>query len=599
MATDVERLVVSLEASITKYERAMQKALGQTNNTTRQIERRFQRMNATINTQMAALGRSLIAPLLGGAAVRGFQQLVDANTRIENSLRVAGLAGQELTAVYDRLFESAQRNAAPLESLVTLFGRASLVQKELGISTEELLGFTDKVALALRVSGQSAAQSSGALLQLSQALGSGVVRAEEFNSVLEGALPIAQATAAGLEEAGGSVAKLRQLIVDGKVSSEAFFRAFEAGSAILEDKVAGASFTTAQGLERVNNALIRAAGQIDEATGLSAGLASALDTLGWAVENVGRAFEEWQGPIQGFIGLMGQAIDLIRLMPAIDPMRITREGAAALEELAARNKPVEITVNGGGIEPVSLKDFAPPTAKKVGGTGRGTLSDAQRQAKAQQDLIDQLRFEQEQLGRTAVEQEVMNNLRRVGADLMSEEGRQIAAVTRANYELQQSIEFNKEAFDTWRDASLDAIGSVIEALEDGKIEAAELGDILLAAVAAIANIYLPGSGQIIQALGGLFKGKRAAGGPVSPGGAYLVGERGPELMVPRTSGTIIPNKALGGGGEVVVYVQSNEYFDARVQKISGNVATRVTGSALRSYDNNLIGRVGESDARYR
>ena len=41
-------------------------------------------------------------------------------------------------------------------------------------------------------------------------------------------------------------------------------------------------------------------------------------------------------------------------------------------------------------------------------------------------------------------------------------------------------------------------------------------------------------------------GKRAMGGPVSAGGAYLVGERGPEIIVPRSAGTVIPNHNLGG-----------------------------------------------------
>jgi hypothetical protein len=44
-------------------------------------------------------------------------------------------------------------------------------------------------------------------------------------------------------------------------------------------------------------------------------------------------------------------------------------------------------------------------------------------------------------------------------------------------------------------------------------------------------------------------GARAAGGPVSGGSAYMVGERGPEMFVPGTSGTIIPN----GGGGVTIY----------------------------------------------
>ena len=41
---------------------------------------------------------------------------------------------------------------------------------------------------------------------------------------------------------------------------------------------------------------------------------------------------------------------------------------------------------------------------------------------------------------------------------------------------------------------------------------------------------------------------RAAGGPVEGGSTYLVGERGPELFTPGTSGSITPNHALGGGG---------------------------------------------------
>lgn len=281
MATEVERLVVSLDASITKYERAMQRALGQTNTTARKIERRFDDLGGKID---GAFGRAF-AVIGGAASLRGFQQLIDTNTRLQNSLKISGLAGEELARVYGDLFASAQRNAAPLESLVTLYGRAAIVQKELGVSTEELLGFTDNVALALRVAGTDAQSASGSLLQLSQALGAGTVRAEEFNSILEGALPIAQAAAAGLDEAGGSVAKLRALVVDGKVSSEAFFRAFEAGSVILTDKVANAELTVSQAFVRLQNVLIDVAGKFNEGTGASQSFVQSLDLLGRAVED--------------------------------------------------------------------------------------------------------------------------------------------------------------------------------------------------------------------------------------------------------------------------------------------------------------------------
>lgn len=60
-------------------------------------------------------------------------------------------------------------------------------------------------------------------------------------------------------------------------------------------------------------------------------------------------------------------------------------------------------------------------------------------------------------------------------------------------------------------------------------------------------------GSELSATGEMIRGRRAMGGTVSPGGPYLVGERGPELFVPRSSGTIIPNGSLGsvGGSQVV------------------------------------------------
>lgn len=60
----------------------------------------------------------------------------------------------------------------------------------------------------------------------------------------------------------------------------------------------------------------------------------------------------------------------------------------------------------------------------------------------------------------------------------------------------------------------------------------------------------------------------AAGGPVWPTGSYLVGEVGPELFVPRTAGTIVPNNQLGGGSapvNVAVYLDS-EQIAARVER---------------------------------
>lgn len=286
-ATDLEKLVVQLSMQTREFEKALARANGVSNKQFRAIENRARQMNKNLDAIFSRTTARMGGLFAGAASIAGAQMLLDASTRISNSLKVAGLEGVELKRVYDALFQSAQKNAAPLEALVTLYGRASLVQKELKVSTAEMLRFTDNVAVALRVSGQSAQESSGALLQLSQALGSGVVRAEEFNSILEGALPIAQAAAAGLKEAGGSVARLRQLVVDGKVSSEAFFRAFEAGADTLQGKVANAEMTTSQGFVRLQNVLIDTAGKVNEVTGASDEVGKALNTVSDIVEGLG------------------------------------------------------------------------------------------------------------------------------------------------------------------------------------------------------------------------------------------------------------------------------------------------------------------------
>lgn len=306
-ANDLERLTVQLSADIRRFENNMKRAQGVAIKQLGAIEKRAQQSAGSIAASFGRAGGAVAAGLVSGAALKSAQELIDTATRIQNALKVAGLEGEALEATYSKLFASAQKNAAPIESLVTLYSRLALTQKELGVSGEELIGFTDKIALALRVGGTDATAASGALLQLSQALGGGTVRAEEFNSVLEGAPTIVQAVAAGLKEAGGSVAALRQLVVDGKVSSEAFFRAFEAGSVTLESKVAGSASTVAQQYEKVRNTLINVAGKIDAATGASDKAGEAIERLGGAVEVLGEIIVRIaNGPIGQFLGKLDE-----------------------------------------------------------------------------------------------------------------------------------------------------------------------------------------------------------------------------------------------------------------------------------------------------
>lgn len=119
----------------------------------------------------------------------------------------------------------------------------------------------------------------------------------------------------------------------------------------------------------------------------------------------------------------------------------------------------------------------------------------------------------------------------------------------------------------------------------GAIKGGNFFDILsqVARVAAqvIGAIHGSQNGGGIAGALAAFGGARAMGGGVSGGTSYLVGERGPELFVPRTGGTIVPNSALGGGGtsgRMRVEVVPSEYFNVRVTQIAGSVANDAVGS---------------------
>ena len=95
-------------------------------------------------------------------------------------------------------------------------------------------------------------------------------------------------------------------------------------------------------------------------------------------------------------------------------------------------------------------------------------------------------------------------------------------------------------------------------------------------IAAAASLPFPGNlaaiAQVVSLTAGIVStissttmtvaGKRAGGGPVTGGSAFLVGEKGPELMVPERNGTVIPNHQLGGGDIRVVI---NNFTDARAE----------------------------------
>lgn len=82
--------------------------------------------------------------------------------------------------------------------------------------------------------------------------------------------------------------------------------------------------------------------------------------------------------------------------------------------------------------------------------------------------------------------------------------------------------------------------------------------------------------------------RRAAGGPVSGGRPYLVGENGPELFLPSRAGSVIPNHAMGGGGGMQVTVTPSKYFDVAVRSGAADVVRATAPSTAAAGANGAL-----------
>lgn len=606
MATDLERLTVQFEASTVKFEKALARIEGRSAASAKKVEKTFAGMQQRMNNSFAALGKSA-GGLLGLAGVGlGAQQILryaDAWTKAQNSLRVAGLSGVQLTDTLDAIFAAAQRQGAPLEALSVLYGRLAQSQKELGASNQELIQFTEDVATALRVAGTSPEEASGALLQLSQALGSARVQAEEFNSLLDGARPVLQAAANGIEEAGGSVAKLRQLVNDGEISNVAFFKGFQAGVQTIRDQAATAEPTIGQAFTRIQNAIIRLVGEIDAAAGFSKSFISELSSMATAMQDLVK-------PILFVVDALKMLNDLQNY--------VNQNGlnlGTKLNQAVFGAKTVTDFVNGtgnygpsGGIgsdpdrnirpanapaaTPIRAADYPVVGAKTKGGGSR--VDDYARETKQIQERTAALELEAQTMGRSTFEiekakaaQDLLNAAKEAGKKITPELTAQIDAEATAYANAAVKVEKAREAYRGMQEVqdglagafsgAVSAIAKGEDAIESLTNSLMRLMDQLLEMIAqqlikqAFAGFtgfstggsvgsFTPSGGIGRAATGGSIRGAGTGTSDSIPmmlsNGEYVVNakqaRRHRALLERINSGTAIPGFAMGGsvGGPV-------------------------------------------------
>ena len=122
-------------------------------------------------------------------------------------------------------------------------------------------------------------------------------------------------------------------------------------------------------------------------------------------------------------------------------------------------------------------------------------------------------------------------------------------------QIKRNTEEAKKLNDAFKQIGDDIATGISDALVDAIEGTRSLGEAARAIINDLASSLLRlGINTFLSgAFGGIFKGlagEMANGGQAMAGRSYLVGERGPEIFTPKSSGTVIPNNQIGGGGIV-------------------------------------------------
>lgn len=177
-------------------------------------------------------------------------------------------------------------------------------------------------------------------------------------------------------------------------------------------------------------------------------------------------------------------------------------------------------------------------------------------------IRERLQFELDMVGRTAREREILNNVRRAGVDIATEEGMVIADLTgqlwdagEAQSHLNELMQFGGDMLiDTFMllgDSTADwdeHLQGVLKTLSRVVLQAALLGQGPLAGVLGTAPATPGGTGGLLGSLAASFGGMRAAGGPIRQGKWYIAGEHGPEPVWGGGSGAFAAGYGRGAGG---------------------------------------------------
>lgn len=199
------------------------------------------KMNRSMNqgqNSAARLERRMLGLAKAYLSLRTAQAFVGlSDTMTQTTARLDRMNdGLQTTAqLQDMIYQAAQRSRGNYQETVDMVGKLGTMAGEAFSSSAELVAFAEQINKQFKLAGTSTQGAQAAMLQLTQAMSSGVLRGEELNSVLEQAPTIAQSIA---QYMGVSVGQMRELASEGKITSQvvkaALFAAADETNAAFE-----------------------------------------------------------------------------------------------------------------------------------------------------------------------------------------------------------------------------------------------------------------------------------------------------------------------------------------------------------------------------
>lgn len=287
--TEVERLVVTLEARMGGFEAEMRRGNQLVNKRLGQMEQRFAMFarNLKSSTSAAALGvGSALAGIGGYLGVQQLQQYADGWTTVNRALQASEQSFGVRLRSASELNKLSNEARVDLEAFTKLYTRTAGATRELGIEEEKVAKVTSTVAMALKLGSATAEEQASTMLQLSQAFNKGKLDGDEFRAVMENAVIIQELLADRLKVSKGEIIKMA---AEGKLRIGDLIGALSDGGEKVERLFKKLPATIGEAFTVLRNSMIEYVGKADQAYGVSKSLTDALGAMARNMDVAGNA----------------------------------------------------------------------------------------------------------------------------------------------------------------------------------------------------------------------------------------------------------------------------------------------------------------------